>query len=371
MRQAAPDAPKLQVGAEIIELSGRWTLVGLAPQMAQLRHAVEQTPQRRWNLDGITALDTYGALLLWRRWGRVLPPDASIPADFAGLFERLGQFAAAAPAGRPPFSLARLLRGLGHGVLKVAGHGIGFIALLGQLMIELLYLLRSPRSIPWLEVSANVYKSGVKAMPVTALVAFLIGIVLSYLFALQLKRFGAEAFIVDVLGIGIIRELGPVLVATLVAGRSGSAMTAQLGTMRVTEEIDALATMGVPRHLRLVFPKVLALALAMPLLVAWTCLIALLGGMLAAHFELGLDYLYFVSNLPRAVPLPNLWIAIAKGIAFGITIALVACHFGLRVKPNSESLSHNTTESVVAAITVVILLDAVFALATRSVGLGR
>jgi len=207
-------------------------------------------------------------------------------------------------------------------------------------------------------------------MPVTALVAFLIGVVLSYLFALQLKRFGAEAFIVDVLGIGVIRELGPVLVAVLVAGRSGSAITAQLGVMRVTEEIDALATMGVPRHLRLVFPKVLALGIAMPLLVAWTCAIAILGGMLAAHFELGLDYEFFISNLPRAVPLPNLWISLGKGIVFGISIALVACHFGLRIKPNTESLSRSTTESVVAGITLVILLDAVFALATRNIGMG-
>jgi hypothetical protein len=120
------------------------------------------------------------------------------------------------------------------------------------------------------EISANLYKSGVRAMPVTALVGFLIGVVLSYLSALQLKQFGADIFIVNIIGLGIVRELGPVLVAILVAGRSGSAMTAQLGVMRVTEEIDALATMGVPRGLRLVFPKVVALTVAMPLLVLWS-----------------------------------------------------------------------------------------------------
>ncbi|HAF56512.1 MAG TPA: ABC transporter permease, partial [Thauera sp.] len=141
-------------------------------------------------------------------------------------------------------------------------HGRDFVALLGQLLLDLLHLLRHPREWPLLEISANVFKVGVKAMPVSALVGFLIGVVLSYLSALQLRTFGADVFIVNILGMGIIRELGPVLVSVLVAGRSGSAMTAQLGVMRVTEEIDALAAMGVSRSVRLVLPKVVALALA-------------------------------------------------------------------------------------------------------------
>ena len=206
-------------------------------------------------------------------------------------------------------------------------------------------------------------------MPVTALVGFLIGVVLSYLSALQLKQFGADVFIVNILGMGIIRELGPVLVALLVAGRSGSAMTAQLGVMRVTEEIDALATMGVSRSLRLVFPKVVALAIAMPLLVLWTTAIALIGGMVSAQLQLDISYGFFFQTLPKAVPAANLWIGLAKGVVFGIIVALVACHFGLRVRPNTESLSANTTASVVSAITMVILADSVFAIATRDIGL--
>jgi phospholipid/cholesterol/gamma-HCH transport system permease protein len=165
--------------------------------------------------------------------------------------------------------------------------------------------------------------------------------------------------------------LGPVLVAVLVAGRSGSAMTAQLGVMRVTEEIDALSTMGVSRSLRLVFPKVVALAIAMPFLVLWTTAIALLGGMVSAQLQLDIAYGFFFHSLPRAVPVANLWIGLAKGVVFGCLIALVACHFGLRVRPNTESLSANTTTSVVAAITLVIIVDAVFAIATRSIGLPR
>ncbi|GAA5182997.1 ABC transporter permease [Niveibacterium umoris] len=355
-----------------VTLAGNWTLSTLTRAPQSLRVAVRSADTSvHWNLSAVTALDTYGALLLWRAWGRKTPASAKIPGEYEALFERLRAHVAEQPAKRAPRDPFGVIADIGRGSLEVAAHVSCFVALLGQLVIECAYVLRTPSRIPWREISANLYKAGVRAMPVTALVAFLIGVVLSYLFALQLKRFGAEAFIVDVLGIGIIRELGPVLVAVLVAGRSGSSMTAQLGTMRVTEEIDALATMGVPRHLRLVFPKVVALAIAMPLLVSWTCAIALAGGMIAAYFELGLDLQFFIANLPKAVPLPNLWIALTKGAVFGTTIALVACHFGLRVEPNTESLSGNTTRSVVAAITLVILMDAIFALATRNIGLGR
>jgi len=187
--------------------------------------------------------------------------------------------------------------------------------------------------------------------------------------AQQLRSFGADIYIVNLLGIAIVRELGPVLAAILVAGRSGSAMTAQIGVMRVTEELDALAVMGIPHTVRLVLPKMLALAIAMPLLILWTNAIALLGGMVSAQVQLGIDYRHFISNLPDAVPIANLWLGLGKGIVFGILIALLACHFGLRIKPNTESLGIGTTSSVVTAITVVILVDAVFAIMFSDVGI--
>jgi len=146
-------------------------------------------------------------------------------------------------------------------------------------------------------------------------------------------------------------------------------MTAQLGVMRVTEEIDALATMGVSSSLRLVFPKVVALAAAMPLLVLWACSIAIIGSMVVAQVQLDISYAFFFDSLPKVVPVANLWIGLCKGFVFGILVALVACHFGLRVRPNTESLSANTTASVVTSITLVILVDAVFAIATRNVGI--
>jgi len=193
--------------------------------------------------------------------------------------------------------------------------------------------------------------------------------VLSYLSAQQLRAFGADIFIVNLLGVSIVRELGPVLAAILIAGRSGSAMTAQLGVMRVTQELDAMSVMGIPHTLRLVLPRMLALAVAMPLLILWTNAVALVGGMVTARLRLGLGIGYFVSALPEAVPIANLWLGLGKGVVFGLFIALIACHFGLRVQPNTVSLGAGTTASVVTAITAVILIDALFAILFSDVGI--
>ena len=326
-----------------LTLSGRWTLRSLGDSEKfgtdwQTR-LLEADGKASWNCMAIEALDSSGALLLWRAWGRKYPEVLLIRPEHLRIFERIAATDREPPAVTVPSSPFESLIALGSVTLGVVRHVKAFIALLGQLVLDVLHLLRHPADLPKREISANIYKSGVLAMPVTALVGFLIGVVLSYLSSLQLRQFGADIFIVNILGLGIIRELGPVLVAILVAGRSGSAMTAQLGVMRVTEEIDALSTMGIPRSLRLVFPKVVALGVAMPLLVLWTTAIALVGGMVSAQLQLDISFGYFFEALPKAVPVANLWIGLVKGVVFGIAIALVACHFGLRVEPNTESLS--------------------------------
>jgi phospholipid/cholesterol/gamma-HCH transport system permease protein len=204
---------------------------------------------------------------------------------------------------------------------------------------------------------------------VTGLVGFMIGVAMSYLMSGQLRVFGANIFIVNILGLSIIRELGPILMAVLIAGRSGSAMTAQIGVMRVTEEIDALTTMGISRVLRIVLPKVLGLTIVAPFLVLWTSSWGLIGGALSAFIELGLSFRFFFDYLPTVVQPVNLTLGMIKGILFGFVITLIACHFGLHVKANTESLSASTTSSVVASITSVILLDAAFAILTRKIGI--
>jgi phospholipid/cholesterol/gamma-HCH transport system permease protein len=361
-------------GTSEVTLSGEWTLRALVAHIASIeanlaRHA--QVATTNWNCLAITALDSAGAMLLWRAWGHTLPRNLSASAEQHVIFARLTPTPAQVALTQPlPATATRSwLVIAGAQALHFADYVSSTIELLGRLVLDLIYLARNPHEIPWREISANVYKSGVGAMPVTALVGFLIGVVLSYLSALQLKQFGADIYIINILGIGIVRELGPVLVAVLVAGRSGSAMTAQLGVMRVTDEIDALSVLGISHSLRLVLPKVVALALVMPLLVLWVSAIALLGGMVSAEIQLDISYAFFFDTLPNVVPVANLWIGLAKGLVFGIVVAVVACRYGLRVRPNTESLSSNTTASVVTAITAVIIFDAIFAIAMRGIGL--
>lgn len=356
----------------IAVLAGDWTLTGLEGRLDALRAqlaAAETGRIESWNLAAVSRLDSLGASVLWRGWGDRLPERLEADPRTRRMLESAAALGVRRRTGAPRSRFGDSVVALGRVGIELWRQLIGMIALTGQMLFDLAAALRRPRDAPLRELSANLYKTGVTALPITALVGFLIGVVLSYLSALQLKTFGADVFIINILGIGIVRELGPVLVAVLVAGRSGSAMTAQLGVMRVTEEIDALTTMGVPATLRLVLPKVLALLAAMPLLVLWTSSSALFGGMVAASIQLDISYGFFLETLPRVVPIANLYIGLGKGLAFGLVIALVACHFGLTVKPNTESLSANTTRSVVSAITCVILVDAVFAIATRHIGM--
>ncbi len=361
--------PRLQIESGKVVLTGEWTLAALLPELAQLqsRLAADGLADLSWDLTALERLDSAAAVLLWRAWNERWPAELSISATCRRTLERV----AAAPvvSGTGKARLPGPVERIGYLVLGVLDNARGLVTMYGQMLLDLGYLLRHPSEMPWKEIGANIYKAGALALPVTGLVGFLIGVTLSYLSALQLRSVGADLFIVNILGISIIREIGPVLVAVLVAGRSGSAMTAQIGVMRVTEEIDALSAMGVSRSIRVVLPKLLALTVVMPLLVLWASGIALIGGMLSALLQLDISLAHFVENLQRAVPVANLVIGLSKGLVFGFIIAWVACHFGLRVKPNTESLSANTTTSVVTAITLVILVDAVFAIATRNMGI--
>lgn len=359
-------------GRKTVALGGDWTLTRFPRPRAELLAFEAQLKAQAqagaaWDLSALARLDSAGANLLWRAWGLDWPAELTASPLQREILQRAAAIPRRRAHGVRRFAFAWVVV-LGEVMFSCAKNLREIVTLVGQLILDLGYLTRHPQDIPWREFSATLYKSGALALPVTALVGFLIGIVLSFLSALQLKTFGADIYIVNLLGISIIRELGPVIVAVLVAGRSGSAMTAQIGVMRVTEEIDALATMGISRTLRLVLPKVAALSVAMPLLVVWCSAAGLFGGMVSANLEMGLAYSFFIDTLPRVVPLANLWIGIGKGFFFGMLIALLACHFGLKVRPNTESLSSRTTTAVVAAITSVILVDALFAILTRGVG---
>ncbi len=321
-----------------------------------------------WDLRQIGQLDHLGAQVLWDRWGRQWPDKLEVPPAQRAVLDRVAQFSTDRPKPTTP-SFRESFLSLGASVLRVVDHGTDLMALVGRLMLNLIKLARNPREGPWRDFSGHLYHIGATALPITALVGFLIGVVLAYLISQQLRQFGADAFIVNILGISLIRELGPVLAAILIAGRSGSAITAQIGVMRVTEELDAMRVMGIAHSYRLVMPRALALAIVMPLISVWTTIAALLGGMLAADLVMGVTPSYFINSLPDAVETANLTLATAKSVVFGVLIALIGCHFGLRVKPNTESLGQGTTSSVVTSITVVILVDALFAVLFKSIGI--
>ena len=351
---------------------GRWSAAALAVPTTwkAVTHALQAAPAQPgtgWNLDAVEHLDHMGAQVLWNHWGRAWPERVVLSDDHRSMLERVAQFSITPPQVAPRSPLQRF-EGLGRGVMEALGQAKDFIKLIGQLFLDLLQLARSPGSGPWRDVSGHLWQMGGAALPITALVGFLIGVVLAYLTALQLRQFGAESFIVNILGIAVIRELGPLLAAILVAGRSGSAITAQIGVMRVTEELDAMRVMGISHGYRLVMPRAIALAIAMPLISVWTSAAALAGGMMAADLALGITPSFFFQSMPAAVNVSNLTLAVCKSVVFGLMIALVGCHFGLRVEPNTQSLGRGTTAAVVASITVVILINAVFAIAFRSVG---
>ncbi len=331
-------------------------------EVERRRQALQaSTSVTSWELGDIKFLDAVGAQLLWQYWGQVIPAGTHLSAGQQALFNILADHPIATAPEPPPIDWLGWIRSIGGGLFSLADHGRELLLLLGGLLLNFIALIVRPSRGPWREISAQVFRTGAQALGITALVGFLIGIVLSYLSAQQLSLFGAGQFIVRLLGVSIVRELGPVLAAILVAGRSGSAITAQIGVMRVTQELDAMQVMGISEGQRLILPRVLALMLTMPLLVMWTDAMALLGGMLSAKFQLGLSVVWFFERLPDAIGIKNYWIGMVKGVTFGMWIALAACHFGLRIEPNTESLGKGTTASVVTAITGVILIDAIYA----------
>jgi len=289
-----------------VRLLGRWTAGNLANRdnWQALQHSLGALPQDwrtcHWDLRELQRMDHVGAQLLWNAWYRQWPDTVYTLAAQRALLERIAQFSSVLPPRRPQTLWDWVLRG-GALVIRVQGHLVDAVGLIGQLLLDMVKLLRAPRNGPWRDISGNLYRIGATALPITALVGFLIGVVLAYLMAQQLRQFGADAFIVDILGISLIRELGPVLAAILIAGRSGSAITAQIGVMRVTEELDAMKVMGIPQGFRLVLPRAIAMAVAMPLLSVWTTLAALSGGVLAADVVLGLTPGYFVTALAKVV----------------------------------------------------------------------
>jgi phospholipid/cholesterol/gamma-HCH transport system permease protein len=262
----------------------------------------------------------------------------------------------------PPRKREGMLYQLGLGTSKTVEHIIGFNNFLGRLAGEVYRLTKMPGGFRFREFVVQIEEVFVYAIPISVAMIFLMGLVFAYLLGVQAEKFGANIYVVDGVAMAMLREISPLIVAILVAGRSGAAITAQLGTMKVNEEIDALAVLGLSPYAVLVLPRILALILAMPLLVFLGDIAGLLGGMLVAKAQLGLEYSQYWDRLDSVLRMKTFLVGLSKGPVFAVFIGLIACRMGLSVARDARSVGLHTTSTVVQSIVAIILINAVFAI---------
>ncbi|MFB6261151.1 MAG: ABC transporter permease, partial [Thiohalorhabdaceae bacterium] len=288
----APSPPTIHQRSEDgqirFEVSGRWDLLATPEHRSQARSrlaALGSPDSVAWDLRGIDRLDSAGALEIWRAWGRRFPPDVRLHPYQRSIFQRLSRTGPGSldRTSRPHQALERL----GARIAGILGTLADLFLHIGQVTIAGLYTLGRPRALPWTELSATLYKAGFRAMPLVALVNFLVGLVMAFQIGLAISKYGANSAIVGVFGTAVLREIAPWVTAIIVAGRTGSAITAEIGAMDITREMLALRTLGIPPILRLALPRVAALALAVPLLVVLGSFFAILGGIVIADPTLG------------------------------------------------------------------------------------
>ncbi|MCC6611722.1 MAG: MlaE family lipid ABC transporter permease subunit [Burkholderiales bacterium] len=353
--------------------TGAWTLRGIASLEARIE-ALSWPVEGELAIDGsaITAMDTSGAWLLYRmlraleRRGRSVRLHG-LRAEFDTLLKLIASRAAdAQPAPPPsPSALARLGEHAWRSLIRLGG----MLSFLGETSLALVRSLAQPHRIRWKPILHNLQTGGFEALPITGLLSFLLGIVIAYQGAEQLRRFGANIYVADLVGLSMVRELSPLITAIIVAGRSGSAYTAQIGTMKVTEEIDALRTIGIPPLELLVLPKVLAMVVALPLLTVYTDVMGILGGMVMARAQLDISYGTFLDRLEDAITLRSYLIGVGKAPVFAVIIASVGCYQGFQATGSADSVGRQTTKSVVQAIFLVIVADALFSIIFSWLGL--
>jgi phospholipid/cholesterol/gamma-HCH transport system permease protein len=244
-----------------------------------------------------------------------------------------------------------------------------FLSFIGHLFLSFLSVLRHPHRLRSKEIIYHIHHSGFNALIIIALTAFLVGMVISYQGSVQLAKFGADMFIVDTVAISLTRELAPMITAIVIAGRSGSAYTAEIGAMKITEEISAMRTMGFDPYAFLVLPRVIALIIALPLLIFVADIVGIFGGMVASNLQLGISMSQFIERLYEVLEVKHYILGLIKAPFFAFIIATVGCFRGFQVSNNTESIGHQTTASVVNAIFLVIACDALFSIIYTELGL--
>ena len=360
---------KQQADTLFLVLGGPWVTQSIDRRAAGL----DTTPPngaRQVTLDiaSVEAMDTAGAWLVYKTVRHFREQGLSVELVGAGkatasLIETVAKNDVPCPPQPEPENpfVALLLR-LGESSFFVWREAVELIGFLGHTVTVLFRLALKPWRVRWTALISHMEKSGLDALPIVGLISFLIGVVLTYQGADQLARFGAQIFTVNLVAIGVLREMGILLTAIMVAGRSGSAFTAQIGTMTVNEEVDAMRAIGLDPMEVLVAPRVLALVLVMPLLTFYANILGLLGGAVMATAVLDISFVRFARQVSEAVTMWSFWIGILKAPIFGFIIGLVGCYEGMKVSRSAESVGQQTTRSVVEAVFLVIVLDAMFSI---------
>lgn len=358
--------------------AGPWTAAH-ASVLEQLYNAVEprlnQAGRVMVDLTNVGELDTLGAWLLEKISRHTLRSDlpakvVGVSDRYAGLIAEVNQVNRRKPAVEKPANpLVVRLEQLGRYAAGVMEDVSIFLQMLGALGAALLGVLRRPRSLRLTSLAYQIYRVGWQAIPIILLITFLIGAIIAQQGIFHFRKFGADSYVVDMVGILVLRELGVLIVAIMVAGRSGSAYTAELGSMKMREEIDALSTMGLDPVEVLILPRIVALICALPILTFIGSMAALYGGGLIAWLYGGMSPAIFIARLHDAVSVTSFEVGMIKAPFMALAIGIVACSEGLRVKGSAESLGRQTTTSVVKSIFLVIVLDGVFAVFFASIGM--
>jgi len=361
-----------------LKSSGDWTINTLrdVARILEQFSMENRNDSILWDVSDVGRVDSAG-MMLFIHYYDLLRSNSSaikvigIKSDHERMYRLLRKYAVDNSGVESTFSSRyfTLLNDIGKSSVTFVQDITAFLTFVGENFVNLLYSLGYPRSIRFGAIVKNIEEAGVRAIPIVALTSFLIGVVIAYQGAVQLEKFGANIFIVDMIGISVTRELAPLITAIVVAGRTGSSYTAQLGVMKLTEEIDAMRTMGFDPHRFLVLPRIIALMIALPLMIFLADIIGIVAGMIISHLHLHLSYAEFLHRLQTALEVKHVWIGICKGPFFAWLIAAVGCFHGFQVSKSTESIGRYTTISVVNAIFLVIACDAVFSVLLTELGI--
>jgi phospholipid/cholesterol/gamma-HCH transport system permease protein len=371
MGTAGPGAD-IRVEGGVASCLGAWTVDGLGGLDRRLEHlAWSDAPEVLLDGTAVAAMDTAGVWVLHEVIRSLEGGGRRVRLKLRPQDEALLSMVRSSAAAGPPPAPARagLLERVGRSTVEAGRRAPGVIAFVGESAVAAARGLVRPRRVRWRQVLHDLQAAGFAAMPIIGLLSFLMGLVIAYQGAVQLRRYGAAIFVADLVGFAMLRELSPLLTAIIVAGRSGSAYAAQIGTMKVTEEVDALRTVGIPPLELLVLPKVAALMVALPLLSVYADVLGVAGGMVVARSELGVSFGDFLDRLARAMRVSDYLVGIGKAPVFAAIIAVTGCYQGFQVSGDAESVGRRTTVSVVQSVFLVIVVDAAFSVIFSRLGI--